>query len=121
MASCVQCGKPIGLIEYTFGDSNQLGLCKNCRKTQKLCDNCGFMLTISMEDSAIIRCIKYGYNLTNKKDRTKAANCKDYTSKIPTDPRKTKNKTHQKTKSSSSKARKGNHNGWFYGSNHPTP
>ena len=74
MASCVQCGKPIGLIEYTLGDSNQLGLCKNCRKTQKLCDNCAFMLTISMEDSAIIRCIKYGYNLTNKKDRKNKTN-----------------------------------------------
>lgn len=119
MASCVQCGKPIGLIEYTLGDSNQLGLCKNCRKTQKLCQNCAFMLTISMEDSSIIRCIKYGYNLTNKKTWLTAQKCQDYTPKIPTDPRKTKNnknKPQPKTKTSSltkPKPKKGKSNGWF--------
>lgn len=40
------------------------------------------MLTISMEDSSVNRCIKYGYDLSKRKDWKTAANCQDYTSKI---------------------------------------
>lgn len=82
------------------------------------------MLTISMEDSAIIRCIKYGYNLTNKKDRKKAANCKDYTSNIhqkyPQIHEKPKTKPIKKQNLLPLRQEKET-NGWFYGSNHPTP
>jgi hypothetical protein len=40
------------------------------------------MLTITMEDSSIIRCMKYGYNLSDKKTWKTAANCKSYTAKV---------------------------------------
>ncbi|HML02167.1 MAG TPA: hypothetical protein VK487_02210 [Candidatus Bathyarchaeia archaeon] len=103
MVSCVQCGRPIGLLEYTLGDSNLLGLCKNCRKAQKQCDNCLYMFIISMENSPIVRCIKYGYNLTDKKSWAKAANCQYYTPKIPTDSRKPQNTNRARTASKANK------------------
>lgn len=83
MASCVKCGKPIGLIEYTFGESKQVGLCKRCRKIQKWCDDCAYMLTISVEgeNGSVNRCIKYGYDLSKRRSWKIAANCQDYTSK----------------------------------------
>ena len=118
MASCVKCGKPIGLLEYALGNSKQLGLCKKCRKITKWCDNCIYMLTISMEDASIIRCIKYGYNLSNKKDWTTAINCQDFTSKIVTANGKSKknNENHASSKISKttfSKTRKRKPDGWF--------
>jgi len=83
MASCVKCGKPIGLIEYALGDPKQIGLCKSCRKTTKKgCSDCICMLTITMKDSAVVRCIKYGYDLSNRKDWKTAANCQGYTAKV---------------------------------------
>jgi len=98
MATCVKCGKPIGLLEYALGDSKQLGLCKTCRTKGKWCDDCVYMLTISMEDSSVIRCIKYGYNLSNKKDWKTAANCQDFTPKIEAkDQKQGKNTKNNKT------------------------
>jgi len=86
MASCVKCGKPIGLIEYTLGDSKQRGLCKTCRKNQNWCDHCINFLTITTRDNtAVSRCLKYGYDLTDKKTWKNAANCPDYTTKIRKD------------------------------------
>ena len=82
MASCVKCGKPIGLMEYALGDSEQLGLCKSCRTTKKWCNNCICMLTITMKGNAVIRCIKYGYDLSNRKNWKTATECKGYTAKI---------------------------------------
>jgi len=118
MVSCVKCGKPIGLLEYALGSSKHLGLCKKCRKTAKWCDNCVYMLTISMENASIIRCIKYGYNLSNKKDWTTATNCQDFTSKIVTANGKAeKNNESQASskisKTTFSKTRKGKPKGWF--------
>jgi len=69
-----------------------MGLCKNCRKTEKYCDDCVYLLTISMKDSSVIRCIKYGYELPQKKDWKTAANCPDFTPKIKTKTPKTKKK-----------------------------
>lgn len=99
MATCVKCGKPIGLIEYTMGESKQVGLCKSCRTTEKWCDDCVHMLTISMEDSSVNRCIKYGYDLSKRKDWKTAANCQDYTSKIvPKNPTRLKETNKIKSK-----------------------
>jgi len=81
MASCVKCGKPIGLLEYTLGDSKQLGLCKKCRKNENWCNDCTNFLTIKTGNTAVIRCLKYGYDLSNKKDWTAANNCPDFTNK----------------------------------------
>jgi hypothetical protein len=96
MASCVKCGKPIGLIEYALGDSEQLGLCKSCRMVEKWCEDCVYMLTITMEDSSVYRCIRYGYDLSKRKDWKTAANCKDYTPKIA--PKNSKQKPTTRTK-----------------------
>ena len=81
MACCVKCRKPIGLLEY-IGDSEHLGLCKSCRKQENWCDECINFLTISIENSTVIRCLKYGYDLSNKKDWKAANNCPDFTTKI---------------------------------------
>ena len=118
MATCVKCGKPIGLLEYTLGDSKKVGLCKTCRLTEKWCDDCVFMLKISMEDSSVFRCIKYGYDLSKRKDWTKANNCQDFTPKIMASSQKPKKDTKSKAssrinKASSPKTRKGKPNGWF--------
>jgi hypothetical protein len=118
MASCVKCGKPIGLIEYTLGESKQVGLCKSCRTTEKWCDDCVYMLTITMEDSAVNRCIKYGYDLSKKKDWKTAANCQDYTPKIieknPKQKKNNKNKTKTGVnKRTIPKRKTPETNGWF--------
>jgi len=117
MASCVKCGKPIGLIEYALGESKQVGLCKSCRKTEKWCDDCVYMLTISMEDSSVMRCIKYGYNLSKRKDWKTAENCHDYTPKIaeknPKQKKNSKNKTTTPNKRPTQKRRTPEPNGWF--------
>ena len=47
------------------------------------------MLTISMGNS-VLRCIKYGYDLSKKKDWTTVANCPGFTPKITTKSRKPK-------------------------------
>jgi hypothetical protein len=87
MASCVKCGKPIGLLEY-IGDAKQLGLCKKCRKTHHWCDQCINFITITIQNSPVTRCLKYGYDLSNKKDWKTANNCPDYTSKTATNKKK---------------------------------
>jgi len=81
MASCVKCGKPIGLMEYALGDSRQFGLCKSCRTTKKWCNSCMHMLALSLKDDTLIRCTKYGYDLSNQKNWKSAANCQDYMAK----------------------------------------
>ena len=78
MASCVKCGKPIGLVEYVHGDSRQFGLCKSCRTTKQWCNSCIHMLTLNFSDGTVIRCTRHGYDLTNKKNWRSAANCQDY-------------------------------------------
>jgi hypothetical protein len=114
----VQCGRPIGLLEYTLGDSNLVGLCKNCRKAQKQCDNCLYIFIVSMENSPIVRCVKYGYNLTDKKSWAKAANCQYFTPKTRqtlenpkiTNKARTASKTNKKIVP---KARREKPKGWF--------
>jgi hypothetical protein len=75
------------------------------------------MLTISMEDSSMNRCIKYGYDLSKHKDWKTAANCKDYTPKIA--PKNTKQKKNNKNKTTSlnkrtnQKHKTPESNGWF--------
>jgi len=72
---------------------------------------------LSMENSPVIRCIKFGYNLTDRKDWTKAADCQYYSPKVPADSRKRQsNKARTASKTSKaivSKARKGKPKGWF--------
>jgi hypothetical protein len=75
------------------------------------------MLKISMEDSSVFRCIKYGYDLSKRKDWTKANNCQDFSPKIA-DNRKPKNDdksraSPRKNRTTLSKTRKGKPNGWF--------
>ena len=118
MASCVKCGKPIGLIEYALGGSKQVGLCKSCRTTEKWCDDCVYMLAISMENSSVMRCIKYGYDLSKRKDWKTAENCKDYTPKMAPKSPKQKNNTKNKAKATlnrrpTQKRRTPEPNGWF--------
>ena len=82
MASCVKCGKPIGLIEYVRGNSKQFGLCKSCRTTRKICDTCTHMLSLTVKDGALTRCTKYGYDLSNQKNWKTAVDCQGYIAKI---------------------------------------
>jgi hypothetical protein len=71
-----------------------------------------------MEDSSVIRCIKYGYDLSNKKDWKTAANCQDFTPKIEAKYQKSgKNTKTKKTtvsnKRVSPKQVKKESRGWF--------
>jgi hypothetical protein len=76
------------------------------------------MFIINMENSPIVRCVKYGYDLTDKKSWVKAANCQYFTPKIPKDSRKPQNINRARTASKAnktivSKARKEKPKGWF--------
>jgi len=83
MTSCIKCGRPIGLIEYISGDAKQQGLCKSCRTSgDKWCSDCIHMLVIRDGDTSVLRCIKFGYDLSKRKDMTSAANCEAFMPKV---------------------------------------
>jgi hypothetical protein len=83
MATCVKCGRPIGLIEYVSGDSQHHGLCKACRTNgDKWCKDCVHMLAIRNGETSVLRCIKFGYDLSKRKDWTCANNCKAYATRV---------------------------------------
>jgi hypothetical protein len=71
-----------------------------------------------MEASSMNRCIKYGYDLSKRKDWKTAADCKDYTPKIaPKNPKQKKNNKNKTTTSSNKrtnqKRKTPESNGWF--------
>jgi hypothetical protein len=39
------------------------------------------MLSLNFKDGTVIRCTRYGYDLTNQKNWKSAANCQDYVAK----------------------------------------
>jgi len=82
MASCVSCGKPIGLLEYTWGDSKKLGLCRSCRNREKWCDDCEYMFRVNGDSSQGLRCLKRGCDLSSPRDWRMATNCQDYKPKV---------------------------------------
>jgi hypothetical protein len=76
------------------------------------------MFIVSMENSPIVRCIKYGYNLTDKKSWAKAANCQYFTPKTrqTLESPKITNKARTASKTNKTiipKARREKPKGWF--------